>query len=155
MDKPVNWCVYCNRHEQLPVPEHLSSLRIHRKFVLTVLTLSFSVQIPSYDGLNLEFDHLVSESYRVEIKTWNESLNNTSCRLNVNRLLLQSVTRQLIFDSQWKAGYLCVIKIWFATILMQSIFLILFEAVIIIKNEHFLSILTMSLTIILPGTTNN
>jgi hypothetical protein len=38
---------------------------------------------------------------------------------------------------------------------MQSFFFILFEAVIIIKKEHFLSILTMSLTIILPGTTNN
>jgi hypothetical protein len=36
---------------------------------MTVLTLSFSVRIPSYDGLNLEFDHLISESYRVEIKT--------------------------------------------------------------------------------------
>ena len=59
---------------------------------MTVLTLSFSVWIPSYDDLNLEFDDLVSESYRVEIKTWNESLNNTSCRLNVNPLLLQSVT---------------------------------------------------------------
>ena len=23
----------------------------------------------SYDGLNLEFDHLISEAYRVEIKT--------------------------------------------------------------------------------------
>jgi hypothetical protein len=33
-------------------------------------------------------------------------------------------------------------------------FVILFEAVII-KKELFLSILTMSLTIILPGTTNN
>ena len=39
--------------------------------------------------------------------------------------------------------------------LMQSFYFILFEAVIIIKKEHFLSILTMSLTIILPGTTNN
>ena len=36
---------------------------------MTVLTLSFSVRIPSYDDLNLEFDHLVSESNRVEIKT--------------------------------------------------------------------------------------
>jgi hypothetical protein len=64
---------------------------------MTVLTLSFSVRIPSYDGLNLEFDHLISESYRVEIKTWNESLNNKSCRLNVSRLLLQSVTRPECF----------------------------------------------------------
>jgi hypothetical protein len=57
-----------------------------------------------------------------------------------------------------KGGISAEIKIWcarnyFATILMQSIFF-LFEAVII-KKEHFLSILTMSLTIILPGTTNN
>jgi hypothetical protein len=34
MDKPINRRVYCNRHEQLPIPEHPSSLRIHREFVL-------------------------------------------------------------------------------------------------------------------------
>jgi hypothetical protein len=60
---------------------------------MTCLTLSFSVRIQSFIGLYLEFDHLVSEAYRVEMKTCNESLNNKSCGLNVNPLLLQSVTR--------------------------------------------------------------
>ena len=52
-------------------------------------------------------------------------------------------------------------KIWYARSLVIICnyfnavkFFILFE-VVKIKKEHFLSILTMSLTIILPGTTNN
>ena len=53
---------------------------------MTCLTLSFSVRIQSFIGLYLEFDHLVSEAYRVEMKTCNESLNNKSCGLNVSLL---------------------------------------------------------------------
>jgi hypothetical protein len=41
MDKLVNRWVYCNRHEQLPIPEHLSSLLIHREFVLFMCIYKF------------------------------------------------------------------------------------------------------------------
>jgi hypothetical protein len=41
MDKPVNRRVYCNRHEQLPIPEHLSSLLIYREFVLFMCICKF------------------------------------------------------------------------------------------------------------------
>ena len=41
MEKPVNRWVYCNRHEQLPIPEQLSSLPIHREFVLFMCICNF------------------------------------------------------------------------------------------------------------------
>jgi hypothetical protein len=38
---PFNRRVYCNRHEQLPIPEHLSSLLIHWEFVLFMCICKF------------------------------------------------------------------------------------------------------------------